>query len=171
MKPCLSIVLLVIALLVTGCNDPISGYTALARLSRDGFARDAAAVRALEGQEVKVWGYVDHGNLYGDEGAQKILAEWWSGHGPNATTWRFNLKAGADDEVGHSIAVYVPNDAGRDDLLAVFVADARAQRPTRVFVTGKLFTFDAPASATRLTGLYLELASSNDIRLEHRAEP
>ncbi len=46
-----------------------------------------------------------------------ILGDWWSGEGPDATTWRFNLKAEADDEVGHSFPVHVPNDPGRDDLL------------------------------------------------------
>jgi hypothetical protein len=120
----------------------------------------------MGGQEVKVWGFVDHGNLYGDESAKEILGDWWSGEGLSPTTWRFDPKANADDEAGHSFSVYVPNDPGRDDLLKTFVADARAGKPTRVFVTGRVFTFDAPTNVTPLTGLYLELQSSDDILLE-----
>jgi hypothetical protein len=98
-------------------------------------------------------------------GAKAILQEWWSGEGPGPGTWRFNLKAEADDVVGRSFAVHVPNDAGWEDQLRRFVADARAGRPTKVFVSGRPFTFDAPTQARDLTGLYLELESSREIRL------
>jgi hypothetical protein len=47
-----------------------------------------------------------------------------------------------------------------------FVADARVQRPTRIFVTGRLFTFEAPTNATTYQGLYVEVQSSQNIRLE-----
>jgi heat shock protein HslJ len=140
-------------------------YVAASSITKNGFAVDGKAMRALDGQEMKIWGFVDHGNLYGDESAKAILEDWWSGEGPTATTWRFNLKASADDAVGHSFEVRVPNDQGRDDLLRAFVADAQAQRPTKVFVKGKMFTFDAPTGGAALTGLQLELASSGDILL------
>lgn len=167
-----NLIVLVAALILVGCSPPIAGYTAAASISKGGFARDPDAVRQLAGQEVKLWGYVDQGNLYGDEGAKQILGEWWSGEGPDADTWRFNLKAAADDAVGDSFAVLAPDDAERDALLAAFVADARAQKPTRVFVTGRLSMFDAPASTATLTGLWLEVASSQDILLapSHRAD-
>lgn len=141
-------------------------YIAASSFSKDGFARDAETIRELEGQMVKIWGFVDHNNLYGDEGAQAILGDWWSGTGPNDTTWRFNLKAQAHDAAGKSFAVYVPNDEGRDELLKAFLADARAQKPTKVFVKGTIFTFDAPTNAASLTGLRMDLSSSHDILLE-----
>ena len=122
-------------------------------------------MRKVHGQEIRVWGFVDHNNLYGDDHAKKILGEWWSGDGPNAASWRFNLKAKEDDEAGQSFQVRVPNDPWRDDLLRTFVADARAHRPTPVFVKGKLFTFAAPANVTFLTGLFIEARSSQDISL------
>jgi heat shock protein HslJ len=140
-------------------------YVAASSITRNGFAVDGKAIRALDGQEMKIWGFVDHGNLYGDESAKTILEDWWSGAGPTATTWRFNLKASADDAIGRSFEVRVPNDAGRDDLLRAFVADAQAQRPTKVFVKGKMFTFDAPTGGASLTGLRMEPASSGDILL------
>ena len=62
--------------------------------------------------------------------------------------------------------VRVPNDPGRDNLLRTFVADAKAGRPTKVFVKGTLHAFDAPTNGITLTGLYLELGSSGDICLE-----
>ena len=166
MKKYLGLVMLVVTVFLAACSDQKGDYIAASSLSKDGFARNAAEVRKLHGQEVKLWGFVDHGNLYGDEGAKQILGERWSGDGPNATTWRFNLKAKADDEVGRSFAVNVPNDPGRDDLLKAFLADASAGKPTKVFLKGTLFTFDAPTNAAPLTGLSLDLQSSRDILFE-----
>lgn len=59
----------------------------------------------------------------------------------------------------------VRNDAGREDLLRRLVADARAQRPTKLFLRGRLFTFEVPTQISDPTGLYLEIESSQDIRL------
>jgi hypothetical protein len=158
--------LAIFASLLAGCSQQPGGYLAASAVSRDGFARSPAAVDALADQDVQIWGYVDHGNLYGDDAAQAILGDWWSGPGPDDGTWRFDLKANADDKVGQSFAVHAPNDPGRDDLLKRFVADARAQQPTRVFVTGKLFTFAAPANIAARTGLTMAVASSAAILLD-----
>ena len=166
MNKYLGLILVVAGALLAGCSAQKGDYIAASSLSKDGFARNGAEARKLHGQEVKLWGFVDHGNLYGDEGAKQILGGRWSGDGPSATTWRFNLKAKADDEVGHSFAVNVPNDPGRDDLLKAFLADASAGKPTRVFLKGKLFTFDAPTNAATLTGLSMDLQSSRDILFE-----
>jgi hypothetical protein len=64
---------------------------------------------------------------------------------------------------GNSFAVHVPVDGKRDGILGLFVANAGAKKPTRVFLKGKVFKFDAPTNFTRQTGLYVELASSDDI--------
>jgi heat shock protein HslJ len=145
--------------------DP-DDYRAASSISKNGFAINDDEIRQLDGQEVMLWGYVDHGNLYGDEGARAILGDWWSGDGPDAATWRFNLKAQADDAVGDSFAVTVPNDEGRVVLLRQFAADAQAGRPTRVFVTGRLATFDAPSSDRVRTGLTMDAQSSSDVLLQ-----
>jgi hypothetical protein len=166
MKKCPSLIMLVVTVLLVGCSRQIGDYTAASSISKNGFARDAAAMRMLDGQEIKVWGFVDSGNIYGDAGAKAILGDWWSGDGPDATTWRFNLKADASDKVGDSFSVLVPSDPGRDELLKAFVADANAQKPTKVFVKGKLLTFDAPTNTGALTGLTMAVGSSNDILLE-----
>lgn len=104
-------------------------------------------------------------------GARRILAEFWSGDGPHPATWRFDLKAEANDAAGHSFAVHVPDDEGRDDILRAFVADALARRPTRVFLKGRLFTFAAPTNAVSLTGLNMEIESSKDIQFRPPDEP
>ncbi len=150
-------------ILPAGCNEQVGDYVAASSISTDGFARQA--VQIADGQVVTLWGYVDHSNLYGNAGTQEILADWWSSPGPDDHTWRFNLKAEADDEAGHSFPVHVPNNAGRDDLLRTFLADVRAQQPTRVFVTGRLYTFEAPGNVTTRTGLYKEAASAHDVVL------
>jgi hypothetical protein len=46
------------------------------------------------------------------------------------------------------------------------MADASAQQPTKVFVTGKLFTFAAPANIAARTGLTMAVASSAAILLD-----
>ncbi len=158
--------MLFVTLYLAGCSGQTGDYVAASSISRNGFARDAQAMRKMDGQEVKLWGFVDYGNLYGDESAKKTLGDWWSGEGPTATTWRFNLKAREDDQTGQSFAVHVPNDQGRDDLLRMFVAGAEAQKPTKVFLQGRIFTFDAPTNAAPLTRLRMELGSSDDILLE-----
>lgn len=61
------------------------------------------------GQDLAIRGYVDHANLHGYVGARAILAGWWSGNGPDASTWRIDLKPHARDAAGQSSAVHVPN--------------------------------------------------------------
>jgi len=160
--------LLVIVASVVGCHARIGDYVSASSIARNGFARDTTAMRRVDGREIRVWGFVDHRNLYGDAAAKRILGDWWGGVGPSATSWRFDLMAEADDEVGQGFQVRVPNDPGRDNLLRAFVVDAKAGRPTKVFVKGTLHTFDAPTNGVTLTGLYLELGSSGDIRLEFK---
>ena len=157
---------LVVALLLFGCGLQPDGYTPASSITKNGFAWNAQQMREWHGQKVMVRGYVDQGNIYGDEGARDILGEWWSGDGPDANTWRFDVKANPSDEVGHSFAVYVPNDAGRDELLARFAADARAQKQTRVSVAGTMYAFDAPTLGGARTGVYMQTQSSADIKLD-----
>jgi hypothetical protein len=158
-----SLILLVMVTGLVGCHEQIGDYRAAAAISQNGFARNGQEMRQMQGQEIKVWGFVDHHNVYGDAGAKQILQEWWSGDGPSTTTWSFKLQGKADAAAGESFLVRVPNDQGRDDILRVLLADARAQRPTKVFVKGRLFTFEAPTNAISQTGIYLELQSSQDI--------
>lgn len=155
-----------VTLCALGCDGPIGGYDPASSISRNGFARGGEAVRELHGRVVEIWGFVDHGNLYGDESAREVLGEWWSGAAAGAAAWRFNLKAREDDAAGRSFPIHVLSGEGRDALLEVFVADARARRPTRVFVRGTLFTYAAPTQGAALTGLYMEVRSSRDISLE-----
>ena len=78
--------MLAVGLLLAACQQQVGDYVAASSLSRNGFARDGAALREADGHVVKLWGYVDHGNLYGDAGAQAILGDWWSGEGLEAST-------------------------------------------------------------------------------------
>jgi hypothetical protein len=110
-------------------------------------------------------GGVDHGNLYGDGAAKSILGDWWGSSGPDADTWRFDLKAAAGDPVGRAFPVLVPDDAGRDALLRRFAADAAAGWPTAICARGRLRAFAAPTQASDLTGLSLELPSPGAVRL------
>jgi hypothetical protein len=75
------------------------------------------------------------------------------------------LKAHPDDEAGHSFAVHVRNDADSHRLLREIVADARAGRATKAYVTGTLRTFDAPTNTVMQTAIYLEVNASSGVRL------
>jgi hypothetical protein len=163
---CAAFLMLAVGIGLAGCNEQIGEYVPVSAIARGGFVTDQRALGEARGGEVRLWGYVDQGNLYGDADAKRTLGQWWSGEGPDPDHWRFDLKAHADDPLGHSFVVLVPNDAGRDDLLERLAADARAQRATKVFVTGRLFTFDAPMQILGRTGLWLQLRSSQDIRLD-----
>jgi uncharacterized protein len=149
----------------SSCGDQAGDYLAASSISSFGFAKNDEQIRAWQGKKIRLWGFVDHQNLYGDESAREILGEWWSGYGPDSGTWRFNLKAKEDDPAGRSFAVFVAADPGRDELLKVFLADARAGRSTKVYLEGSLLTFDAPTNGRLLHGLRMELQSSRDIRL------
>jgi hypothetical protein len=159
-------ILLICAGLLVACTAPSADYLPVSAIARNGFARDAAALRKAEGSEIRLWGYVDYANLYGDAAAKEILGEWWSGDGPSAAVWRFNLMAGPEDPAGRSFAVHVTSDAQRDELLRTLVTNAEAARPTKVFVTGTLSLFDAPTNAARLTGLTLNVQGSEAILVE-----
>jgi hypothetical protein len=157
---------LILAGLLVGCGKGVDDPIPASSLAKGGVARSDREVRDSNGREIRVRGFIDHRNLYGDASARQRLDDWWSGEGPSATTWRFDLKGRADDEPGHGFPVHVPNDAGRDDLLRALLADARENRPTKVLVQGRLHTFEAPLNAITLTGLYLEARSAQAIRIE-----
>jgi hypothetical protein len=152
-------------LVLAGCSAPADRYLAAAAISEKGFASSTEELRLLRGRDVRVWGFVDHGNLYGDADARRVLGDYWSGDGPNPAMWRFGLKAEQDDPVGHSFPVDVRSDAGRDALLAAFRADAESGRPTRVFLQGRLKTYAAPTQFRSLTGIVIEVPSSSAVRL------
>lgn len=161
----LAVPLLLAAIGPAGCDEQAGGYLPVSRIAPNGFLSEEVVLAAARGQQIRLWGFIDQGNLYGDAGAKAILQDLWSGTGADDVTWRFNLKGAADDPMGHSFAVHVPNDAGRDALLEAFVSDARAGRPIRVFVKGRIVTFDAQTNAGTRTGLCMKLQSSRDILL------
>ena len=74
MKKYLGLVVLVVTVFLVGCSTQKGGYIAASSLSKHGFSRNAARRCELHGQEVELWGFVDHGNLYGDEGAKQIFS-------------------------------------------------------------------------------------------------
>ena len=160
----LSVITVCAGALMQGCAQKDGDYVAAASFTRNGFALDRRRILQAEDQAIKLWGYVDHHNIYASD-AETILEEWWGGNGPSPVQWRFNLKARPTDGAGRSIPVYLPNDEHRDDLLRVFLADARAGRPTKVFLRGRLETFDAPTNVRLHTGVIIKVDSSADISL------
>jgi hypothetical protein len=150
---------------LAACADQPARVVPTSSISVRGFA--AAGFDPPNGvaPAIVVSGYVDHANLYGDADAKAILSEWWSGDGPDASSWRFNLKAHAADGAGQSFAVHVRNDAGRDALLRALVADARAGRSTPVVVRGTVLSFDSPMNVVTRRGLWMKVESSHDVRL------
>ena len=150
------LLILIVPLFLGGCKDkPIGGYVPASSFSKKGFAKNREQVLALRGKVLKVWGYVDGGNVF--------PKDWGDNqHGK----WRFKLKAKPSDDVGQSFSIHIPVDDRHDELVALFEATDFADKPTRVFVTGKLSTFDAPMNFVRKTGLIMDVNSSKDIFLK-----
>lgn len=143
-------IIIVFLILISGCNNKqIGDYIAASSITKDGFAKNRNQMLKEQGKEIKIWGFVDHPNIFVD-----------------STTWKFNIKAKQNDEVGKSFSVIVPNDQGRDALMKVFLADEKADRATRVFVKGKVFVFDAPSMWGSNTGISIKVKSTIDIKIK-----
>ena len=143
------------ALVLVGCgHKSIGGYVSASSFSKKGFAKSHKQAQELRGKILKVWGYVDGLNVFPADSMDNQTGKW-----------RFFLKAKPSDHTGQSIPILVPVDDGHDKLVALFKANALSHKPTRVFVTGKISTFDAPMNFVRKTGLVLEVNSSKDILL------
>lgn len=69
---------------LAGCDQEGGGYLPVAAITHNGFARDEVAVAEARGREIHLWGFVDSGNLYGDEDTRRVPGDWWSGEGPSA---------------------------------------------------------------------------------------
>ena len=150
------LLILIVPLFLGGCKDkPIGGYVPASSFSKKGFAKNREQVLALRGKVLKVWGYVDGGNVFPKD---------WGDNQPGK--WRFKLKAKPSDDVGQSFSIHIPVDDRHDELVALFEATVFADKPTRIFVTGKLSTFDAPVNFVRKTGLIMDVNSSKDIFLQ-----
>ncbi len=142
--------------IMSGCHQQIGSYVAASSFSKNGFARNRKQMIRAHGTEINTWGFVDYSNIF---------ADGVDGSHSHPTRWRFDLKAKPDDDAGSSFSIYLPKDDGRYRLLNTFIENEKKGRPTRVFVKGKIFTFDAPINFYLLTGLYMEVRSTLDIRL------
>jgi hypothetical protein len=154
----------VVGLLLFGCNGQALDALDLASISRNGFLAGRLDPAAVHGRSLTLAGFVDARNLYGDDAARRVLGDRWSGPGPGAGAWRFDLLARPGDAAG--VAVQVGAGGDRDGLLRAFVADAEAGRPTRVRVTGHVRTFAAPTNLGRRVGLAVTAASANAVVIE-----
>ena len=111
-----------VPLLLGGCKDkPIAGYVPASSFSKKGFAKNREQVLALRGKVLKVWGYVDGGNVFPKD---------WGTNQPGK--WRFKLKSKPSDEVGQSFSIHIPVDDRHDELVALFEATDFADKPTRL---------------------------------------
>ncbi len=149
--------------LIAGCDRSSYEYLPASSISEDGFARDGEAMRAANGTEIRVWGFVDYANV--DYGVVPAPADARLPGTAAALTWSFNLKANEDDAPGHSFKVMVPEDAAAGDLKKELVEARRSGRPVRAFVTGSVRTFEAPANLRRYTGFYLVVPRSQAVSL------
>ena len=152
----LVLIIMIVSLFLGGCKDKtIGGYVPASSFSKKGFAKNREEALAHRGKVLKVWGYVDGGNVFPKD---------WGTNQPGK--WRFKLKAKPSDEVGQSFSILIPVDDRHDELVALFEATDFSEKPSCVFVTGKLSTFDAPMNFVRKTGLSMDVNSSKDILLK-----
>jgi hypothetical protein len=165
MRKLIAVLLLFASTSLIGCDDAVGEYVAASSISSSGLAKRGFSRHVSDGQTIKVWGYVDHGNAPTDRCTTSMRDDPAEGVDPPSARWRFKLKARANDSAGESFAVCAPLDDGAAELQRRLLADAAAGRPTRVFVRGRIFTFDAPTNYSRAVGLYMDLESSADVLL------
>jgi hypothetical protein len=48
---------------LVGCGEPIGGYIPAQSIAENGFISDRQSLSNVRGWEVKLWGFVDRGNL------------------------------------------------------------------------------------------------------------
>jgi len=138
--------------------NPESAYIPASSINKNGFAINRKQMKALDGRVVKVFGYVDYSNVFRDSR---------DGRGVHRKEWRFNLKADVSAETGESFAVRVVKDGGRGKILKVIDENNAAGRPTKIYVKGNVFTHDCPSNIALLTGLHMEVQSSDDLRFKN----
>jgi hypothetical protein len=63
------------ALALAGCGGQVGGYLLVSAIARGGFVSDERTVAEWRGREVRLWGFVDQGNLYGDADAKRVLGQ------------------------------------------------------------------------------------------------
>jgi uncharacterized protein len=147
------------------CRPAEQDYMAANRISRAGFLRDTDLIDQREGKEILLWGYVDTGNIFADADARSTLGDLWSGQHRRAGHWRFGLKGRSEDATGQSFEVQVRNDILREDVLRVLATDAAAGRLTKIFLKGRLATFDAPLNQSSRVGIRVDVSASWHLRI------
>ena len=149
-----------VPLLLFGCgDDEIFDHVPAAAFSQSGFARARAKALKMRGREIKVWGFVDGSNVFPERGEDNH-----HGH------WHFHLKSKAKDQAGESFAIHIPVDEEHDNLVNLFEANDLASKPTRVFMTGNIFTFDTRVNFSLSTSFFMKANPSRDILLKTPAE-
>jgi hypothetical protein len=58
------------AIALSGCREPVGDYLPVSAI-----ARDEGTAAEMQGRDVRLWGFVDHGSLYGDADAKRVLGE------------------------------------------------------------------------------------------------
>ena len=109
---------------------------------------------------------MDYANVYCKDADPQVPSDWDFTPGPREQSWRFDLKAKKDDDVGESFPVYVPKTKNSGQFFLKLAENERKDIPTRVLVEGKLLTFDAPLNFVTLTGIYMEVDSLDKVVID-----
>jgi hypothetical protein len=60
---------------LAGCGERFDEYWPVSAVARGGFAGGECTAAEMQGREARLWGLVDHGNLYGDADTKRILGD------------------------------------------------------------------------------------------------
>ena len=155
----LCVAALSLLLLLAGCQPPrpdSDGYFPLSVLSKRGFARDEDYLRNLDGQVIRVKGFLDFDNIAVYPELLDRPADGWDVPRDGELS-HFNLKARVSDEPGESVRVWFTGDRDRLLLLISRLRDIVEQdrRAAVIRVQARVQTFDAPMNFTRALGFVL----------------
>ena len=126
-------------------------------ISRNGFARSRTRMKKLDGQVIRVCGYVDYSNFF---------PESLDGRGVYTNVWRFNMKSAPDDAAGKSFGIRVKKDEARSTIQQRIRDNMLAGKPTKVYISGKVSTYDLSTNFRRLTGFHIDVSSSTGISFQ-----
>jgi hypothetical protein len=104
MRKLIAVLLLFASTSLIGCDDAVGEYVAASSISSSGLAKRGFSRHVSDGQTIKVWGYVDHGNSPTDRCTTSMRDDPAEGVDPPSARWRFKLKARANDSAGESFA-------------------------------------------------------------------
>ena len=127
----------------------INNYQPLASIVyKNGSAIDEEQIKKLEGKTIKVWGYIDRGNILLDEKIARVF-----------------IQRDFNDPLGYGVGIKLYGNRENYKKLFDKIKDTDEDRPIKILVKGKLYTFNKITNFSSSKGVGLEVFNVKDIKI------